>query len=231
MEKIFVVEDDENIRELLNVALKSYGYEVQVYETAEEALEQLEKEKPSLAVFDLMLPKMDGLSAIKEIRANSTMKEMPIMVLTAKDKEFDKVLGLDGGADDYMTKPFGIMELTARIRSLLRRAPKKSDKDEIFSTGKLLVDFAKREVTKAGEKIELTYKEYELLHYLIVNKERVVEREELLNNIWGYTNAVETRTLDIHIRTLRTKVEDEKGELIKTVRGVGYRFMMKEEKE
>ena len=231
MAKIFVVEDDENIRELLRIALNGYGYEVKTYETAEEALAQLEKEQPSLAVFDLMLPGMDGLSAIKEIRKNPEMKDMPIMVLTAKDKEFDKVLGLDGGADDYMTKPFGIMELTARIRSLLRRVPEKSDKEKMLVTGKLSIDFAKREVKKSGEKVELTYKEYELLHYLATNQDRVVEREELLNNIWGYTHDVETRTLDIHIRTLRQKIEDEKGELIKTVRGVGYRFIMKEEKE
>lgn len=230
MAKIFVIEDDENIQELIRIALSSYGYEVKTFEKAEEGLSQMEKERPSLLVCDLMLPGMDGLSAIKKVREKPEFKELPIMILTAKDKEFDKVLGLDGGADDYMTKPFGIMELAARIRSLLRRFPEKTEENE-FSVGDLHINFAKREVTKGGRLVELTYKEYELLHYLIVNQDRVAEREELLNNIWGYTQEIETRTLDIHIRTLRQKIGDEKGKCIRTVRGVGYRFVKEEEKE
>lgn len=230
MAKILVIEDDENIQELIRIALTGYGYEVKTFETAEEGISQMEKERPSLLVCDLMLPGMDGLSAIKKVREKPEFKELPIMILTAKDKEFDKVLGLDGGADDYMTKPFGIMELAARIRSLLRRFPEKTEEKE-FSVGDLHINFAKREVTKGGRLVELTYKEYELLHYLIVNQDRVVEREELLNNIWGYTQEIETRTLDIHIRTLRQKIGDEKGKYIRTVRGVGYRFVKEEEKE
>lgn len=229
MTKIVIVEDDENIRELVRVALTGYGYEVRAYETAEEALSLLEKEKPSLCVFDWMLPGMDGLAAIKQIREMAEFKNMPVMLLTAKDKEFDKVIGLDGGADDYMTKPFGVMELAARIRSLLRRMPVEETEKKTLTAGKLYIDFAKREVLVDGEKVELTYKEYELLRYLADNEERVVEREELLNKIWGYDYEVETRTLDIHIRTLRQKIGDEKGTYIKTVRGVGYRFIKEEE--
>lgn len=231
MEKIFVVEDDESIRELIRVALSGFGYEVKAYETAEEALLEIEEERPSLSVFDLMLPGMDGLAAIRKIREKPAIKDMPVLILTARDKEYDKVLGLDGGADDYMTKPFGVLELAARIRSLLRRAQKTEKEEKFLRTGDLYIDFAKREVLKAGKPVVLTYKEYELLHYLVVNLERVVEREELLNNIWGYTCQVETRTLDIHIRTLRQKIGDEKGEYIKTLRGVGYRFVKKEEEE
>ncbi|KSV60382.1 response regulator transcription factor [Acetivibrio ethanolgignens] len=212
MAKILVIEDDENIQELIRIALSSYGYEVKTFEKAEEGLSQMEKERPSLCVCDLMLPGMDGLSAIKKVREKPEFKELPIMILAAKD-----------------TKPFGIMELAARIRSLLRRFPEKTEENE-FSAGDFHVDFAKREVVKNGHRIELTYKEYELLHYLIVNQDRVVEREELLNNIWGYTQEIETRTLDIHIRTLRQKIGDKKGKYIRTVRGVGYRFVKEEEK-
>lgn len=230
MAKIFVIEDDENIQELIRIALKGYGYEVKTFETAEEGISQMEKESPSLLLCDLMLPGMDGLSAIKRIREKKEFQELPILILTAKDKEFDKVLGLDGGADDYMTKPFGIMELAARIRSLLRRFPEKTEEKEM-SFGNLYIDFAKREVMRDGRLVELTYKEYELLQYLILNQNRVVQREELLNKIWGYTQAIETRTLDIHIRTLRQKIGDEKGRYIRTVRGVGYRFTGEGEKE
>lgn len=230
MQKIFVIEDDENIRNLVKIALEGYGFRVFVFETAEEALELLEEEKPDLAVFDLMLPGMDGLTAIRRIRENENMKNMPLVVLTAKDKEYDKVVGLDGGADDYITKPFGILELAARIRSLLRRTAetKKTAKLEEIETGAICVDAAAREVKVEGKVITLTYKEYELLIYLIVNSARVVGREELLNEIWDYNAEIETRTLDIHIRTLRQKLGASGSTYIKTVRSVGYRFSVTE---
>ena len=177
MQKIFVIEDDENIRNLVKIAMEGYGYQVAAFETAEEALEELDKEKPDLAVFDLMLPGMDGLSAIRLIRERSdNLKNIPIIVLTAKDKEYDKVVGLDGGADDYMTKPFGVLELAARIRSLLRRtAERQSVKSEgIVSLGGLTVNTDAREVSMNGAPVVLTYKEYELLMYLVDNRSRVV---------------------------------------------------------
>ena len=234
MQKIFVIEDDENIRNLVKIALEGYGYQVAAFETAEEALEIVGREKPDLAVFDLMLPGMDGLSAIRIIRGREDeLKSMPIIVLTAKDKEYDKVVGLDGGADDYVTKPFGVLELAARIRSLLRRA---SEQQPVQSDGKVLlgglcVDTAAREVAMNGEPVVLTYKEYELLMYLIDNRARVVERDELLNKLWDYTADIETRTLDIHIRTLRQKLGEEGSRYIKTIRSVGYRFVLPQETE
>lgn len=232
MQKIFVIEDDENIRELVRIALEGYGYEVQAYETAEAALACIETEKPELAIFDWMLPGMDGLEAIRIIRDKAEIRDMPIILLTAKDKEYDKVVGLDGGADDYMTKPFGILELAARIRSLLRRSRSGGQKAsfEEIRLGKLKVNVAGREVYMDGQAVVLTYKEYELLLYLIENRNRVVPREELLDELWDYNAEIETRTLDIHIRTLRQKLGEEGSGYIKTVRSVGYRFQLPAER-
>lgn len=176
-----------------------------------------------------MLPGMDGLSAIKRIRKNDAMADMPIIILTAKDREFDKVAGLDGGADDYMTKPFGVMELAARIRSLLRRRARNQNEEEILEKYCISLNKKTREVLSSGKKVELTLKEFELLLYLMENQSKVVTRDELLNHIWGYDYDGETRTLDMHIRTLRQKLGEEGGFCIRTVRGVGYRFVKTEE--
>ncbi|WP_349673418.1 response regulator transcription factor [Lacrimispora sp.] len=229
MERIYVVEDDDNIRDLIKIALEGFGYEVSAHELAEEALKSMETDKPALAVFDLMLPGMDGLSAIRKIRKNDSLKDIPILVLTAKDREFDKVAGLDGGADDYMTKPFGVMELAARIRSLLRRSTKNQGSEDELDQYCLNLNKKTREVTCDGVKVELTLKEFELLQYLMENHNKVVTRDELLNHIWGYDYDGETRTLDMHIRTLRQKLGENGGSCIKTVRGVGYRFIKTEE--
>lgn len=229
-QKIFVIEDDENIRELVKVALEGYGYETETFETAEAALACIETAQPSLAIFDLMLPGMDGLSAIRQIRGMKKGKDIPIIVLTAKDKEYDKVVGLDGGADDYITKPFGVLELAARVRSLLRRSAREMppESGEKLRLGRLSVDMAAREVYVGEQKIILTYKEYELLTYLMENRMRVVPREELLDKLWDYNADIETRTLDIHIRTLRQKLGEEGSAYIRTVRSVGYRFCISE---
>lgn len=229
MECIYVIEDDDNIRDLIKIALEGFGYQIEAFETAEQGLEQIEKKIPDLAVFDLMLPGMDGLTAIRKIRANEAWKQIPIIVLTAKDKEFDKVVGLDGGADDYMTKPFGVLELAARIRNLLRRNGKKEEKDECLEVYSLRLNKSAREVTYKEKLVGLTLKEFELLQYLMENRSKVVTRDELLNHIWGYDYDGETRTLDMHIRTLRQKLGEEGGTLIKTIRGVGYRFVKPEE--
>ena len=214
-ERIFVIEDDENIREIINLALVSNGYEVVQFDNAIDALELMKKEMPSLAIFDLMLPKMSGIDAIKKIR--ETNNELPILILSAKDREIDKVNGLDSGSDDYMTKPFGILELQARVRSLLRR-------HVTSETKHLVVDKQTRMIKMDGKKLELTNKEYQLLVYLMDNKHRVVEREELLNEIWGYDFIGESRALDVHIRALRSKLNDDGHKYIKTIRSVGYRF-------
>jgi two-component system alkaline phosphatase synthesis response regulator PhoP len=223
MERIYVIEDDENIRELLKIALEGFGYTIKAYEAAEPALRDMKEEHPDLAIFDLMLPGMDGLSAIRILRQDIQLKNIPVICLTAKDKELDKVMGLDVGADDYITKPFGVLELAARIRSLLRRA-KNEDVSDMILIDSLKINPQTREVTNNGIPVELTYKEYELLMYLIDHDVRVVSRDELLNQIWGYEYDGESRTLDIHIRTLRQKLGTIGIEHIKTVRSVGYRF-------
>ena len=228
MEKIYVIEDDESIRELLRVALEGFGYRIRAYEAAEPALSGMKEEKPDLAVFDLMLPGMDGLTAIRQVRQDPILKNIPIICLTAKDKELDKVAGLDVGADDYITKPFGVLELAARIRSLLRRA-NKTDTEEVTQIEELTINPKAREVRVEGRLVELTYKEYELLHYLVENNTRVVSREELLNQIWGYDYDGETRTLDIHIRSLRAKLGKVGEQCIRTTRSVGYRFVKEKE--
>lgn len=224
MEKIYVIEDDESIRELLKAALEGFGYQIQAYEAAEPALEKMKTEIPDLAIFDVMLPGMDGLSAIRLLRKDARLKHIPVICLTARDKEIDKVIGLDVGADDYITKPFGVLELTARIRSLLRRTGKEETTD-IIRINDLTINQGTREVKQDGKPIELTFKEYELLLYLIEHDAKVVSRDELLNKIWGYEYDGESRTLDIHIRTLRQKLGDTGMDCIRTVRSVGYRFV------
>lgn len=227
MERIYIIEDDENIRNLLKIALEGFGYEVEGFETAEEGFVRMKEEAPDLAIFDWMLPGMDGITAIRQIRQTEGAKNLPIMLLTAKEKELDKVVGLDCGADDYMVKPFGVLELSARIRSLLRRA-KREENRAILSYQDISVNKKTREVTSSGRNTELTLKEFELLVYLLENQSRVVTRDELLNQIWGYEYDGETRTLDMHIRTLRQKLGEEGGSCIKTVRGVGYRMIKAE---
>lgn len=227
---IYIVEDDENIRNLIQVALKGSGYETAAFETAEEALGAFKVKEPQMAIFDLMLPGMSGMDAIRRIRADGRWKEMPVLVLTAKDKEYDKVAGLDGGADDYMTKPFSVLELLARVRALLRRTGGDEKKTETaVEAGPIRIDTAAREVRVEGREVILTYKEYELLVYLMENRSRVVPRDELLDKLWDWRADVETRTLDIHIKTLRQKLGEEAGQYIKTVRSVGYRFMRPQE--
>ena len=227
MDKIYIIEDDENIRNLLKIALEGFGYEAEGFETAEEGLERIKEEVPSLAIFDWMLPGMDGVTAIRKIRQTDGLPELPIMLLTAKEQELDKVVGLDCGADDYMVKPFGVLELSARIRSLLRRA-KREEKKDTLTFEDIVVNKKTREVTSEGHLCELTLKEFELLVYLMENQSRVVTRDELLNQVWGYEYDGETRTLDMHIRTLRQKLGDKESSCIKTVRGVGYRLVHQE---
>ncbi|MBO5278960.1 MAG: response regulator transcription factor [Lachnospiraceae bacterium] len=226
MAYIYVIEDEENIRELIKIALEGFGHEVSAFEAAEPALESMKEKKPDLAVFDWMLPGISGVEAIKAIRGMDGLSKMPMLLLTAKDKELDKVVGLDSGADDYMTKPFGVLELAARVRSLLRRGGKDIGAEgDTVVCGKLTLNKKTREVWFDGQKAELTFKEYELLQYLLENRDRVVSRDELLNHIWGYSYDGETRTLDIHIRTLRQKLGEKGQDYIKTSRGVGYRLV------
>ena len=223
-ERIYITEDDDSIRELVTVALSAYSYEVESFVSAEDCLAAAEKQVPDIFLFDIMLPGMDGVQAVKILRENEQTKNTPILMLTAKSAEIDKVFGLENGADDYLTKPFGIMELAARIKALLRRSGRStsdSASDKITAGG-ITVNTSLREVSRDGRPIELTLKEYELLLYLLKNRARVVSREELLTKVWGIDFVGETRTLDMHIKL---SDDAENAHLIKTVRGVGYRFI------
>ncbi len=221
--KIFVTEDDDNIRELIKIALEGYGYTVFAYENAEDALAAMENTACDLAIFDIMLPGIDGTQAVNQLRSDPKNANLPIIMLTAKDSELDKIIGLDMGADDYVTKPFSVLELMARIRSLLRRSQSATAQGSaLLKMGELTINSNTGEVRAGDTSVTLTLKEFELLKFLVENSHRVVSRNELLNKIWGYEYTGETRTVDIHIRTLRQKLGTY-CEYIKTVRGMGYR--------
>ena len=223
MNVIYIVEDDENIREMESYALKNSGYDVKGFACGDELRAALATELPRLILLDIMLPGEDGLALLRAIRSDERTKRIPIMMVTAKTTELDKVRGLDMGADDYLSKPFGIMELVSRVRALLRRAAKPAAEDKLFTAGSLAVDVKRRAVTVDGEPVILTYKEFELLCYLLENRGVVLSRDQILTKIWDYNYSGETRTVDVHIRTLRQKLGDA-GALIETVRGVGYRL-------
>ena len=219
--KIFVVEDDENIREIVIYALQSAGFEAFGYETGEELLAALDAGLPSLIILDIMLPDDDGLTVLKKLRSMPKAKQLPVIMLTAKNSEYDKVKGLDMGADDYISKPFGVMELIARVNAVLRRSGAEgSEKLEISG---LSLDNARREVSSDGEPVTLTFKEFELLYCLMLNAGIVLSRDKIIEKVWGYDFGGESRTVDMHIKTLRQKL-GAPGKLIKTVRNVGYKL-------
>ena len=220
---IYLVEDDDSIRELVLYTLHTTGFEAEGFRNAADFWQALEKELPQLVLLDIMLPDEDGLHILKRLRAGAETADLPVMMLTAKSSEYDRVVGLDSGADDYMPKPFGMMELVSRVSALLRRAAKPAAEDKLFTAGSLAVDVKRRAVTVDGEPVILTYKEFELLCYLLENRGVVLSRDQILTKIWDYNYSGETRTVDVHIRTLRQKLGDA-GALIETVRGVGYRL-------
>ncbi len=217
---IYVVEDDDNIRELVLYTLNHSGLEAEGFSKPSAFFAALDKKKPRMVVLDIMLPEEDGLSVLKKLRRDAATVELPVMMLTAKSSEYDKVLGLDLGADDYMPKPFGMMELVARIKALLRRSERTSEKKE-YTVQNLFVCVERHLVTVDGERVPLTKKEFDLLCMLLKNVGRVLTRDQLLNEIWGYCFDGENRTVDVHIRTLRQKLGSA-GALIETIRGVGY---------
>lgn len=224
---IFIVEDDDNIREMEGYALKNSGYEIKGFADGDTVLAALENEIPELILLDIMLPGDDGLTVLRKIRENDRTKSIPIMMVTAKTTELDKVRGLDMGADDYLAKPFGIMELVSRVKALLRRTAA-NDKSGVgghmvLDFGTIHMDHASRHVTSNGEKVYLTYKEYELLKYLLINANIVLSRDRILSEVWGFDYEGESRTVDMHIKTLRQKLGDG-GNVIKTVRSVGYKL-------
>jgi len=221
LSSIFIVEDDESIREIVVYALQSAGFEAFGYESGEEMFVAMNARLPSLIILDIMLPKDDGLSILKKLRKMPESKKMPVIMLTAKNSEFDKVKGLDMGADDYISKPFGVMELIARVNAVLRRGGAESE--DIIEISDISLDHARREVCINDEPIKLTFKEYELLYFLMKNAEIVLSRDKILESVWGYDFEGESRTVDMHIKTLRQKM-GESGKLIKTVRNVGYKL-------
>lgn len=221
---IFCVEDDSNIRELVVYTLETTGFKARGFEDGREFLEALALETPELVLMDIMLPGDDGLELLKKLKASPKTREIPVIMVTAKGAEYDKVKGLDLGADDYVTKPFGMMELVSRIKAVLRRTRRDAQEPQvIIAAGETEIYTKKHEVTAAGEVVNLTLKEYELLKRLMKNPNIVMTRDCLLEDIWGYDFDGETRTVDVHVRTLRQKL-GPCGEKIETVRGVGYRM-------
>lgn len=221
---IYCVEDDSSIRELVVYTLGSTGFHARGFEDGKLFEEALAQEVPELVLLDIMLPGEDGMQILKKLKDSSRTKDVPVIMVTAKGAEYDKVMGLDAGADDYVTKPFGMMELVSRIKAVLRRSQKKETQEEhLLSYGEIQMNTGKHEVTAGGEVVQLTLKEYELLKRLIKNPNMVLTRDQLLEDIWGYDFDGETRTVDVHVRTLRQKLGNY-GECIETVRGVGYRM-------
>ncbi len=218
---VYIVEDDDSIRELVVYTLNSTGIEAMGFGLPSEFHKQMKIALPDIVLLDIMLPEEDGLSILDKIRNSSDTAELPVILLTAKGSEYDKVIGLDRGADDYIPKPFGMMELVARIKALLRRSNRNTDE---YSVGKLYISQTKHKVLVDGKEISLTLKEFELLLLLVKNENTVLTRDRLLEKIWGYSFDGENRTVDVHIRTLRQKLGSA-GDMIETVRGVGYKFL------
>lgn len=219
---IYLVEDDNSIRELVVYTLNNTGLEAQGFALPSLFWQALEEQTPNLILLDIMLPEEDGLEILKKLRKRSSTQNIPVMMLTAKGSEYDKVVGLDCGADDYVPKPFGMMELIARIKALLRRAGNVTNEAE-YSVGNLYVCPSKHVVKVDGETVNLTLKEFEMLCLLLENRGIVLTRDQMLNRIWGYSFDGESRTVDVHVRTLRQKLGSA-GDLIETVRGIGYKI-------
>ena len=219
---IYCVEDDDSIRELMVYTLQASGFEARGFQDASTFWNIMKEKKPELVLLDIMLPGEDGISILKKLRASPVTEDIPVIMATAKDSEYDTVIGLDSGADDYLSKPFGMMEMVSRIKAVLRRStPKK--KQKLIQCGRIVVDEGKHTVTVNDRRIFLTLKEYELLKLLVENSGQVFTRDILLASVWGADFIGETRTVDVHIGTLRTKL-DVCGNMIKTVRGVGYKL-------
>ena len=218
---IYCVEDDSSIREIEIYTLQSTGFEARGFETAGDFFKALQKEKPELVILDIMLPDMEGTEVLKQLKKDVSTKDIPVILASAKGTEYDKVKGLDTGADDYLAKPFGMMEMVSRVRAVLRRTQKPTS--DVLEHNGIRIDHGKHEVTVNGKMIDLTLKEYEVLALLMSRPGIVFTRDQLLSKVWEEEYTTETRTVDVHIRTLRQKLQEE-GAHIDTVRGVGYRY-------
>lgn len=224
---VFSVEDDVNIQNVIKIALENSQFEIATFSNAREMWDRLEEVTPNVFLLDIMLPGMDGLKLIKKIRTSEKYKNIPIMVISAKTSEIDKVIGIDLGADDYLAKPFGVLELVSRVKALLRRNHENAEEKVIDING-LRLDLEDHSVSYETNKIELTNKQFALLEYFMKKHKRLVTRDELLNNIWGYDFVGESRTLDVHVKELRKKLKNSGIEvnIIETVRGIGYKFVL-----
>ena len=220
---IYLLEDDAAIRKLIVYTLKNGGMEAEGFPAPSLFYEAVERKLPELILLDIMLPEEDGLSVLSRLRSNPLTASVPVMILTAKSSEFDKVIGLDSGADDYMTKPFGMMELLSRVRALLRRTRPKADTEDLYRIGSLAVSPSHHTVEVGGVPVTLSLKEFKLLCLLLEKRGAVATRDEILSSVWGYAFDGESRTVDVHIRNLRQKLGDA-GEYIETVKGMGYKI-------
>ena len=216
---IYIVEDDRNIQEIELFALKNSGYQAVGFETAQDFYRALDERLPELILLDIMLPDEDGICVLTKLRARAETRQIPVILVTAKGTELDKVKGLDAGADDYIAKPFGVMEMIARVKALLRRSG--AHEDRLLTCGSVTLDAEKRMVSVEGQPVELTYKEFELLRLLMKNHGIVISRDVIMERVWDASFEGESRTIDVHVRTLRAKLGDA-GALIKTIRNVGY---------
>ena len=226
MALIYAVEDDKNILEIEMFALKNSGYQVEGFECARDFYKKLEEKQPDLVLLDIMLPDEDGISILKRLKSDAATAEIHVIMLSAKSSEIDKVTGLENGADDYITKPFGIMELLSRVKAVLRRSHvQKPEQQQVLSAHDLTIDLNQRTVVYLETEIVLTYKEFELLSYLVRNRGSAISRDRLLEQVWGFSYEGETRTVDAHVKTLRQKLEAAGcTNLIHTVRGYGYKI-------
>ena len=221
---IYYVEDDTSIRELVLYALKTAEFQVMGFENAASFYKRMKEQQPDLILLDIMLPDEDGVSILKKLKSRPDTENIPVIMLTAKSSEYDKVLGLDSGADDYITKPFGVMELISRVKAVIRRSDRsKGSAGEVLKIGELVLDEQKHEVYARGQEVSLTFKEFELLSYLMKNRGLVLSRDKILNTIWNYEYEGESRTVDVHIGSLRQKL-GTCGDFIKTIRGIGYKI-------
>ena len=221
---IYYVEDDTSIRELVLYALKTAEFQVMGFENAASFYKRMKEQQPDLILLDIMLPDEDGVSILKKLKSRPDTENIPVIMMTAKSSEYDKVLGLDSGADDYFTKPFGVMELISRVKAVIRRSDRsKGSAGEVLKIGELVLDEQKHEVYARGQEVSLTFKEFELLSYLMKNRGLVLSRDKILNTIWNYEYEGESRTVDVHIGSLRQKL-GTCGDFIKTIRGIGYKI-------
>jgi len=221
MRKIFILEDDDDVRELIRYALADKGFDARGFNEPDACRRAMEISMPDMLILDIGLPKKDGISILKELRSQKWTRALPVILVTARNSEYDRILGLDSGADDYISKPFSVMELISRVKAVLRRTDRDAPTSAVFEVGPVKLNMDRRSIQVNGEEVYFTHKEFQLLFYLIQREGTVVSRDELMQQVWGFGYEGESRTVDVHIKTIRTKLGSH-GAMIKTIRSVGY---------